>query len=216
MTGMDPARSLWAGANRDAVRFHIAVAVVVGGASGVPMGYAVLSGLVGLVFAVSGGILLRARPLDPGLAARLPRARYPGLVLGVLCLVWSAYHGCLMLEGGLAPYRKVVWALVPVCTVLCYRYLDYLLARALGALLVLCSASLLHGGFAQAVALRPLYSVACYAVGVLGMAFIAVPWRFRDLLAAFSRAVPWRRPTGGLMAVLGGVLVALPFLPRAL
>jgi|GEM_PF-1451175 len=205
------------------------------------MAYTVLSVVLGLLFAVVGGVLLRGRPLDPGLAARLPRARLPGAAIGIVCLVWSAYHGCLMLEGPVAPYRKLVWALVPVCGVLCYRFLDFLLARALGGVLVLSAATLLHGGFAEAIPFRPVYSTACYAVGILGMALVAVPWRFRDLLHALGRVtdrrrpdgqdqngqsgaekdlverpgVAWMRPVGGLVAALGIVLAALPFLSRS-
>jgi hypothetical protein len=178
------------------------------------MVFSALSFVLGLMLVAGGAAVLRGRPLDPGLAARLPRAQFAGTVLGVVCLLWSAYHGCLMLEGGLATYRKLLWALVPVAAVLCYHFLDYLLARALGGLLVLVAAALLHGGFAEGVAWRHLHSAACYLTGLWGMALIAVPWRFRDLLLGLSRAVPWRRPAGCVVLAVGLVLAVLPFLPR--
>jgi hypothetical protein len=173
-----------------------------------------LSLVLGIALAVGGAVLLRGRPLSPVLAARLPRERVVGAAIGVVCLVWSAYHGCLMLEGGMAPYRKVLWALVPVIAVLCYHFLDFLLARALGGALVLASAALLHGSFAEAVPLRSLYSLACYLVGLWGMALVAVPWRFRDLLLALGRSVAWRRPAGCLVLASGLILGVLPLLPR--
>lgn len=178
------------------------------------MAFRILSLVVGLTLAASGGMVLRRSGLDPALAARLPRNRLGGALLGLICLLWSAYHGSLMLEGGLAPWRKLIWALVPVAAFLCYHFLDYLLARALGGMLVLCVAALLHGGFVEAVPWRPLYSLACYVAGVFGMVLIAAPWRFRDLLLALSRPGPWRRPAGSLILAIGLVVTILPFWPR--
>jgi hypothetical protein len=169
---------------------------------------------LGLIFAVAGGALWHGRYPDAALAARLPRARLAGEVLGVICLVWSAYHACLMLEGGLASYRKVVWVLVPVTAVLAYHHLDYLFSRALGGLLVLCATYLLHGAFTAMVPWRPLYSVICYLAGVWGMFLIAVPWRFRDLLQAMAPAPRRWRSLGTAAVAAGLILVILPLLPR--
>jgi hypothetical protein len=120
-----------------------------------------------------------------------------------------------MLEGGLATYRKVVWALVPVIAVLIYHHLDYLFARALGGFLVLCATYLLHAAFAEMVPLRPVYCTVCYAMGLAGMVVVAVPWRFRDLLLAMGKPTRWRRPLGALAIAAGLILAVLPLIRRA-
>jgi hypothetical protein len=130
----------------------------------------------------------------------------------LVCLVWAAYHGCLMLEGGLAVYRKVLWALVPITAILVYQHLDYLFARALGGFLVLCAAYLLHGAFAEMVPWRVLYCSICYLMGLWGMFLIAAPWRFRDLLQAVVQATRWCRHLGTLAVAAGLILVVLPLL----
>ncbi len=169
---------------------------------------------LGLTFAAAGLGLWLGRQPDAAMAARLPRARLAGALVGVVCLVWAAYHGCLMLEGGLASYRRVVWALVPVVALLVYYHLDYLLARALGGFLVLCATYLLHGAFAEMVLWRPLYCVVCYLMGLSGMLLIAAPWRFRDLLQALAQARRWRRPCGSLALAAGVILALLPWWRR--
>jgi hypothetical protein len=179
------------------------------------MAFIALSVSLGLIFAVGGAAVWHGCHLDAGLAARLPRARVAGEVLGVVCLLWAAYHGCLMLEGGLTTYRKAVWALVPVAAVLIYHHLDYLFARALGGFLVLCATYLLHGAFAEMVSWRPLYCLACYAVGLWGMFLISAPWRFRDLLGAMARGTRWQRLVGAVGTTAGLILVVLPLLRRA-
>lgn len=177
------------------------------------MAFTVLSVILGAALAVGSAIVWRGPLRNTPLVARLPRARVAGEILGVGCLVWSAYYGCLMLEGGLAVYRTLVWALVPVTAVLAYNHLDYLFFRALGGFLVLSASFLLHGAFGEAVPCRGLYSAVCYLVGLWGMGLIAAPWRFRDLLRALTREDAWRHPLGAIGIGAGAVLVALPLLP---
>ena len=177
--------------------------------------FAVLSVALGGALAAAGAVVCRGRHPQASLAARLPRARLLGEVLGIVCLVWSAYHAGLMLEGGLAVYRKVIWALVPVIALVAYHHLDYLFGRALGGFLVLSASFLVHGAFASAVPWRPLYCVVCYLLGIWAMTLVAMPWRFRDLLAALSRPGRWQRSVGAATLAGGLVLVILPLLPRA-
>ena len=73
---------------------------------------------------------------NPEKCRRLPRERVCGAVIGVICLVWSAWHGCQMLEGGLEKFQTIIWLLVPTGAVACWFWLDYLLARSLGGLLI--------------------------------------------------------------------------------
>ena len=129
----------------------------------------------------------------PDLWRLLPRERYVGEVVGVVCLVWSAAHVIPMLEGDLARYRAVVKVVVPVAAVLGFFYLDYLFTRALGGLFMLMASQLLHGAFVVHLPARPAYSVVCYAYGVVGMFLVGSPWRFRDLLKRATDSPRWRR-----------------------
>lgn len=137
----------------------------------------------------------------PDLWRVLPRERYLGEAVGVLCLAWSAFHVIPMLEGDLARFQVAVKIVVPVAAVLGFLYLDYLFTRALGGLFMLMASHLLHGAFVVHLPARPVYSTVCYAFGVIGMFLVGSPWRFRDLLKKAAESRPWRR---GLLAVLGG------------
>ncbi len=146
-----------------------------------------------------------------GLDSRLPRARIAGEILGVVCLIWAAYHVCPMLEGGMAKYRTVVKLLVPVVAALGYFHLDFLFARALGGFMLLCLNALLHGAFAARVPLRGGFSTLCYVLSVGGFILTASPWRLRDLLAKCETSTAWRRGWG-----VGLGLASVAFLAYAL
>lgn len=148
------------------------------------------------------------RPRD---GIKLSRMRLGGVVLGIPCLVWSAWHGCIMLEGGLAKYHPVVWALVPVTAVLCYFFLDYLFARAAGGFFILCANELLRQSFAHAVLLRPVYSVACLLLGIAGLFMLGVPWRVRDTFELASEKPVAGRWIAGILLFPAFVLIVLCF-----
>ena len=137
-----------------------------------------------LTFITSGLLLFLgyAFGFAPGRMAPLPRLRWAGILLGVPCLVWSAWHGCIMLEGGLAKFHTLVWLLVPVISILGGLYLDYLFARALGGFLILSANELIRCGFIFDVPLRGLYSVICLAMGICGLFLLGAPWHLRDAL----------------------------------
>jgi len=140
----------------------------------------------------------------PGLHSALPRHRLAGTLLGALCLIWAAVHANAMLEGDLARFRIIVKALVPVVVVLAYFHLDYLLARALGGLLLLLVNHVLQAGFAAQVPWRPVFSTVCYIVGIAGMFLVAVPWRLRDGIGLSADSAKWR-----LALCLGSGIAAL-------
>lgn len=115
-------------------------------------------------------------------ASRWPRMRLPGILLGTVCLAFSAWYGCLMLEGGLAKYQPLAWALVPITAVLSYFFLDFLFARSLGGFLILSANALIHFGFVEKVPLRGVFSVNCLVLGVLGLFLLGTPWWMRDVM----------------------------------
>ena len=135
---------------------------------------------------------------QPGLWRVLPRERLAGEIMALVALVWSAHHVCLMLEGNLVRWHPLVKALVPLTAVLAWFFLDYLFTRAVGGLLLLLTAEVLHAGFSVQAPCRPLFSVVCYLFGVAGMFLIGSPWLFRDLLEKAAGSPAWRRGSAGL------------------
>ena len=129
----------------------------------------------------------------PDLYRHLPRHRVAGVLLGFLCLVWAGVHICNILEGDLVRLKIVVKIMVPAVTVLCYIFLDYLLARSVAGLALLLVNHLLHEGFAVNVPMRPVFSVLCYLVGIAAMILVCYPWFMRDVLEKSSQSATWRR-----------------------
>ncbi len=146
----------------------------------------------------------------PSLATALPREKTVAAVMGLLCLIWSDYHACIMLEGDLSRFHMAVHVLVPVTAVLGYIYLDFLFARTLGGLLILCANRLIYDGFVQAVPCRPLYSVICLVLGVFGLFALGTPWRLRQLLQHSVKDRRWSWGMAGLFALFAAVLILLP------
>ena len=120
------------------------------------------------------------------------RWKWVALPIGLPCLVWCAWHGCLMLEGPLAAYHPLVWILVPVLAVLSWFFIDYLFARTCGGFLILAANELLRRGFGNDIALRPLFSTICLLLGIAGLFMVGVPWRLRILLENQAGKQPGR------------------------
>ncbi|MBQ6474366.1 MAG: hypothetical protein IJJ33_20460 [Victivallales bacterium] len=150
--------------------------------------------------------LLKSRQ-EPG---RLPRLKWPGVALGIPCLVWSAWHACEMLEGDLARFHPLVWLLVPVSAILCAWLMDYLFARATGGFLILAANELIHGAFVHAVPVRPLFSAVCLLLGVAGMFLIASPWHLRNLLERAPQNARRQRVAAGALVFAAATLFLLP------
>lgn len=146
------------------------------------MTYALTTILLGAFTLAFGGLFVWNNADRISRVRPLPRARLAGFLLGLLCLVWSAYEGCLMLEGPLARFHVLVWLLVPVTAVLCWFFLDYLLARALGGILVFTVNFVLHEAFVYDTPCRWLYAANALFWGILGLFLLGTPWRWRQLL----------------------------------
>lgn len=133
-----------------------------------------------------------------------PRNPWVGAVLAAAGLLWCIPHAQPILPAGLHPYLLPA---VVLCTWLGYAYLDYLLARALGGLMILLAHFFLASAFAQHSPGRPVFAVACLAMGTLGICFCGKPYWLRDLIRRLASSAAWRH---GAVAVLGGyALLAL-------
>jgi len=157
----------------------------------------ILASILGVLAYVVGVASTR----QPDLWKKLPRERYLGEVMVIVCLVWSMVHVIPMLEGSLVRLRIWIRILMPVIAVLAFFFLDYLFTRALGGLLLLLVTEVLHGAFAVHLPMRPVFSAGAYVLGILAMFLIGTPWRFRDMLEKAVNHRLWRvRAT----AALGG------------
>ena len=56
----------------------------------------------------------------PNLWRRLPRNRELGVLIGIGCLIWSAWYAQQLLEGDLARWKPLIWSAVPILAVLSY------------------------------------------------------------------------------------------------
>lgn len=147
----------------------------------------------------------------PSKFASLPRSVWPGVIIGLPCLVWSAWHACIMLEGGLAKYHPIVWTLVPVTAILAYFFLDYLFARATGGFFILAANELIRQAFIYNIAWRPLYSIICLVLGVCGLFMLGLPWRMRDAIELAAKNSKIGRGIAAAFAVAALVLSVLSF-----
>ncbi len=143
---------------------------------------------------------------------KVPRAFWAGVVVGVPCLVWSAWHGCVMLEGPLSRFHPYVWGMVPLSIVLLTLYVDYLFARAAGGFFILAANELIRQAFIWNTPCRPLYALVCLVLGVAGMFLVGTPWRMRDVIDCCVRKPQLARGLGIVFALFAAILVLLPLL----
>ena len=136
----------------------------------------------------------------PGLWKTLPRQRFPGILIGAVCLIWAGNEVQVMLEGDMARLQTVLWWLVPAILLLAWLFLDFLLVRALGGLVLLLIPVLLLGAFVAHLPLRPAFAALCYVLALAAMVMVAAPWHYRNLL---ERAANTPRLRAGLAAGLG-------------
>ena len=153
--------------------------------------------------------LAYACAFGPQRFASLPRHVWGGMLIGLPCLAWSAWHACIMLEGGLAWLHPVVWLLVPTIAILAYFYLDYLFSRALGGFFILAANEMIHCSFAYATPVRSLFSVACLMMGVMGLFMLGTPWRMRDAIARSGKDKRLGKCFAVTLTVMAIVIVAL-------
>lgn len=174
--------------------------------------FVVCSCVFGAVFFLLAFIVIEGERRCPEFLRGLPRNRILGEVVGVIALGWAAYHVCGMLEGGIARYRIVIRALVPVIALLAYGHLDYLFARAFGGIVLLAVNLLLHEGFSVNVPFRPAFSAVCYFVGFIGLILIAAPWQMRDFLERCRNRRQVCHTSAGIMGFIGGFLIVFGIL----
>ena len=165
--------------------------------------------LLSLITAAFLFLLAYACAFHPQRFASLPRNVWGGVSIGVPCLAWSAWHACIMLEGGLAKFHVIVWLLVPTIAVLSYFFLDYLFSRALGGFFILSANEMIRCAFAYAIPVRPLFSRVCLLLGVMGLFMLGTPWRMRDAISLAAKDRRYGRGFAVAFTIMGIVLIGL-------
>ena len=146
----------------------------------------------------------RARPDFP---SWLCRNRPLGIVLGAIVLFWCAWEGVQMLPEG---YGRIVWCAYPIALALCSWLLDYPFARAAGGLLILLANHAIQHAFAYHCPMRPVFALACLAVGCAGMVFVAWPWHWRIIMEESAKNPKRGKRYLVLSCVCAAVIFLLP------
>ena len=165
--------------------------------------------LLSLITAAFLLFLAYACAFAPQRFASLPRHVWGGIAIGVPCLAWSAWHACIMLEGGLACLHPVVWLLVPTVAILSYFFLDYLFSRSLGGFFILAANEMIRCAFAHAIPVRPLFSLVCLIIGVMGLFMLGTPWRMRDAIELAGKDKNHGRLIAAALTIMAIVIVVL-------
>ncbi len=178
------------------------------------MTFTIVGSLFGILLIGCAACALTILPSREHLWRTIPRERIVGAVLSVACLAWSAMYAYPLLEGNLEKFRGYLTPLVVVLSILSYFLLDYLFTRAIGGGMLLLTCWLMHEAFVVHAPFRPAFSVVCYVLGVAGMVFIAMPYRFRDLLEKVIRSTSWRFGVSLLLSICGVVILLGAALPN--
>ena len=168
--------------------------------------------LLGIVL-IAGAILAFTQlPKYPDTWRKLPRERVIGFIIGLGCLNWTVNLVQFLLEGGMERFRPFLWPVAAIIAVASWFYLDYLFTRSLGGILLLVANYLIHAAFVHHAPLRPLLTLNCYLLGILGMILIASPFRFRDALQRAAESARYRQVMSGGLLLSGLITLAVSLL----
>lgn len=174
-----------------------------------PLDLRLVSLLCGLWLILTHGFaLLRPGPVQRWLR-KLPRSKMAGILLLIVDSVWALLLVATMDLGEFSHLRTPLLAVIVIATFLTFRYVDEFLAvRALGILLLLLAEPLIEAAFLRPETGRLLLVVWAYALAILGMVWVGLPYILRD-------QIDWMRKSRGIWnaaalagLVYGGLLTA--------
>ncbi|MCQ2397558.1 MAG: hypothetical protein MJ106_07675 [Lentisphaeria bacterium] len=176
--------------------------------------YRALSILLALIILMFGGMVAFFMPTHPAWATKVPRLRWPGIIIGTAVLAVCAYEGAAILPG--TRWAGLFWALVPCTAIAAWFTLDFLMARALSGVVILLANYAIQHAFAYHCACRPLYAVVALAWGLVATACLAWPWWFRDILVkcAEQSSKALRYAILAVCVLSAVVLAILPFVGK--
>jgi hypothetical protein len=155
-----------------------------------------------------GFALLRPAPVQQWLR-KLPRSKAAGALLLIIDSVWALVLIATMDLGEFSHLRTLLLVVILAATFLTYRYVDEFLAvRALGILLLLLAEPLIEAAFLRPEAGRLLLVGWAYALAILGMVWVGLPYLLRDQIdwVRKSRTIWTAATLAGV--VYGGLLTA--------
>ena len=126
-------------------------------------------------------ILLRNKTELLPTLEKLPRAKWAGIILTALVLLWCIPH----IDAVLHPtsfFRTILYPGLFIAWILCSIYLDYLFARAFAVFCILYSYTMLHLCFSAMLPLTSLSAIFYYLVGIGGLTVAAKPYWLRDAI----------------------------------
>ncbi len=157
--------------------------------------------LTAAALAETGGALwlMRRKPEDTAQTDKIPREKYTGIVLGFFALLWCVPYAKPIVFDWMLP---LLYPLAAVLAVLGWFFLDYLLSRALGGILILSAYFFVHGGFEFHTPYLAGFSILYWLLGTAGIAFSGKPCWMRDFLRCCCRKRLWRIGAGVFLLVL--------------
>jgi hypothetical protein len=165
-----------------------------------------IAGIVLLLFGLWGLV----RPDASQAAARsLPRSRVAGFVLLTIAFFWSFWLLATMEMGEFSSFRKPLLFILPVGFLLVLRFVDeFLSARALGILFLLAAEPLLDAAFFRDEPSRLLVTVFAYALIVIGLFWVTMPYLLRDQINWSARSNGRWRATHAIFFLYGAAILA--------
>ena len=159
----------------------------------------------GLLLLASHSTALALPDSARGFAKSLPRSRVAATVLLAIAAVWSFAMVRGLDLGEFSPLRGVMLTGIVAGAVMAWFFVEeFLVARALGMLLLLAAEPLLESAALRDEPSRLLLTVLAYAWAVAGLAFVGMPYLLRDLLDWFAASpVRWK------ISCLGGMVYGI-------
>jgi hypothetical protein len=173
---------------------------------------AVIAWILG-TFAIGGGLMAVGAPemVRRGME-NYPRSVWPGRILLVVDMAWSAYAVNQMHLGGFDVWKVHLYWLAPVLAVIGWLYLDEMLSvRALGGLLLLAAGPILDAARWHPSAWRLVVTVIAYLWIGVGLLWLLEPWWFRRITRRVESIVVIRG-AGLFKALVGALLIVLALL----
>ena len=141
--------------------------------------YVSLSFAIGLIGLLLGGLNFFLSEKNIGFAEKLCRNHKFGVMVWFACLAWCVPHTEVIIFSSLVPY---LWYIAVIIAILSYFYLDFLMARAFAASLIIGGYYILHSAFDYHSKMAVLLSIVAWLIGIAGIIFSAKPSYLRDLL----------------------------------
>ncbi len=161
---------------------------------------------LGVAHLVLGGIMVVKPDQTRRILRWFPRSVWPGRILSVGLIVWSAWWLSIMPLDGLSFVKKhlLILCLFFIYAIVVYME-DLLSPRALGGLFLMLPSPLFDAARWHTSDLRLIVTVWAYIIAVVGMILVMSPFRFRHW-AEFLMAQDFRFKLAGHIGLVLGIL----------